>query len=42
MDPLVAGEKLPKPELNFHYELACGGVRRRQRQKVGASEILTE
>lgn len=42
VDAWVAGEKLPKPELNFPFELVCEGVRRRQRQKVEASEILTE
>lgn len=42
VDAQVTGEKLPEPELNFHCELACKGVRRRQRQKMGASEIVTE
>lgn len=42
VDAWVTGEKLPKPELNFRCELACKGVRRRQRQKMGASEIVTE
>lgn len=42
VDAWVTGEKLPKPEINFHCELTCGGVWRRQRQKAGANEILTE